>query len=135
VYDRLLPHLDLVLCDVKQMNPEKHKAYTGKDPARIHENIRRFCSKEESVEVIVRTPVIPGYTDDRESFRALADFLHRLDRIPAVQVLPYNPLAGAKHPRIGAVFELEDVREEQGVSPDELCAILKDRGIDAKVLR
>jgi pyruvate formate lyase activating enzyme len=134
VFERLLPDLDLVLYDSKQMDPVKHKEYTGQSNEKIHENLRRLCAAEQTVEVVVRTPVIPGYNDDRENFYALAAFLHTLDRLPRVEVLPYNPLAGSKHPRLGMTYEL-DTDESKGTAPDELCQILKDAGIEARVLR
>lgn len=132
VYERLLPYLDLILFDSKQMDPEKHRRYTGKSNEKIHENLRRLCGKEKTVEVIVRTPVIPGYNDEKENFQALAAFLNSLERIPRVELLPYNTLAGSKHPRLGLVYTPE-VDENAGVSPQELCLILQDAGIHAKI--
>lgn len=135
VYESFLPWLDMVLFDIKHMDPEKHKVLTGQDNIKIHGNLRQLTKADKKVEVIVRTPVIPGCNDDPESFAALADFLHSLDRMPTVNVLPYNPLAGSKHPRIGMEYGLEGTKEEDGVSPDTLCAQLCAAGIDAKVLR
>lgn len=133
VYERLLPDLDLVLIDSKQMDSERHQRYTGQPNTKILENIRSFCKAEQSVEVIVRTPVIPGYNDEPENFEKLAGFLLSLERIPKVEVLPYNPLAGSKHPRLGMVYTPE-VDEKNGNSPDLLCNILQERGISARVI-
>ena len=135
VYEAIIPWLDLVLFDIKQMNPEKHLAYTSRDNQKIHENLIRFCRADCPTRVIVRTPVIPGFTDDPESFSRLAAFLHTLERTPEVHVLPYNPLAGSKHPRLGMNYALEDTKESDGISPDTLCALLKEKGIQAKVIR
>lgn len=135
VYRQLMPWLDLVLFDIKQMNPEKHLAYTGRDNQKIHDNLRLFCRTDCPTRVIVRTPVIPGYTDDPESFSALADFLHTMERTPEVNVLPYNPLAGSKHPRLGMEYALDETKESDGVSPDTLCELLIEKGIHAKVIR
>jgi len=134
VYERFLPDLDMVLYDSKQMDSDRHKAYTGQPNTKIHENLRKFCAADKTVEVIVRTPVIPGYNDDRENFEKLAAFLLTMERVPAVQVLPYNPLAGSKHPRLGMVYTPE-VDEKAGNSPELLCGILQEHGISAKVVR
>ena len=132
VYERFLPYLDLVLFDSKQMNAELHQKYTGQSNKKIHENLRNFCGADKNVEVIVRTPVIPGYNDDRENFAALAEFLKSMERVPKVELLPYNTLAGSKHPRLGMVYELE-VDEKGGTAPAKLCRILLESGIDAIV--
>ena len=134
VLEKLLPDLDMILFDIKQMDTEKHRAYIGQGNELIHENLRRLCAKEQTVEIVVRTPVIPGYNDQEENFLALAAFLHTLERLPRVEVLPYNPLAGSKHPRIGAHYTL-DTDESKGVSPNVLCSILNEKGINARVLR
>jgi len=135
VYESFLPYLDMVLFDIKHMDPQKHKELTGQDNLKIHSNLRQLTADDKTVEVIVRTPVIPGCNDDPSSFEALAAFLHSLDRTPTVNVLPYNPLAGSKHPRLGMEYSLEGTQEADGVSPDTLCAQLCAAGIEAKVLR
>ena len=135
VYEKMLPWLDLILFDIKQMDAQKHLEYTQRDNTRIHKNLQNLCRIDCTVKVTVRTPVIPGYTDDPESFQKLAQFLHTLDRVPDVNVLPYNPLAGSKHPRLGMEYTLDGIQEANGISPDALCQILTDNGITAKVLR
>jgi len=133
VFERFLPYLDMVLYDSKQMDPQKHKEYIGQSNELIHENLRRFCQADKTVEVVVRTPVIPGYNDDAENFKKLADFLLTMERIPRVEVLPYNPLAGSKHPRLGIEY-IPQVDEKNGTKPEILCQILTDKGIRAKVM-
>lgn len=134
VWEKLLPNLDLVLYDCKQTDDKRHRTYTGQSNEKILENLRRLCSAKQSVSVIVRTPIIPVYNDDAQNFHRLAAFLHTLDRVPAVELLPYNPMAGAKHPRIGERYAL-DTDESKGNAPEELCRILLDAGIHARVLR
>lgn len=134
VYDSFLPWLDLVLFDIKQMDPEKHRLLTGHSNNLIHENLRKFCSAGCSADVIVRTPVIPGCNDDFENYHALAKFLQTFERCPRVELLPYNPLAGAKHPRIGKQYALK-IEESDGLAPELLCNLLIEQGIEAKVLR
>ena len=133
VYESFLPYLDMVLFDIKQMDTQKHKEYTGKGNELIHGNLRSFC-KQDKTEVIVRLPVIPGYNNETENFITLSKFLKTLDKIPKVEILPYNPLAGAKHPRIGENYGLE-IDEKAGNSPEEIAEILTGNGISAKVVR
>lgn len=135
VFKLLLPSLNLVLFDIKQMNPEKHKRCTGVDNRLILDNLKRLCKADQTVEVIVRTPVIPRFNDDIENYVMLSAFLQTFERKPRVELLPYNSLAGSKYPRLGIKFELGDTTESSGTSPDVLKDILVRNGINAKVLR
>ena len=133
-FERLLPHLDMVLYDVKQMDAEKHRAYTGVDNTLILDNLRRLCSRDVRAEIVVRTPVIPGYNDQPENFAALADFLRGLERTPRVELLPYNELAGSKYPRLGMTYTPGEMKGEDGTPPEALCAILQSAGLAARVM-
>lgn len=135
VFQRLLPHLNMVLYDVKQMDGALHRAYTGVDNGLILENLKKLCAKEQRVEVVVRMPVIPGYSDQREHFRALSRFLTGMERVPRVEVLPYNPLAESKYPRLGMAYQPGRLDETDGNSPEALCSLLEEAGIEARVVR
>lgn len=131
----LLPHLDLVLFDVKQMDSALHQAFTGVGNETILENLRRLCAADIAAEVVVRVPVIPGYNDQPAHYEALAALLQTLPRIPRVELLPYNEMAGSKYPRLGMTYVPGDIREEDGQAPDQLCRLLTERGLQAQVLR
>lgn len=132
-FEMLLPHLDMVLYDVKQMDSVLHKEYTGVGNERILDNLCRLC--ESGMEVVVRTPVIPGYNDQRENFAAIAVFLGCMPRPPRVELLPYNELAGSKYPRLGMTYAPGERTEADGNAPDDLCRILTDAGLAARVMR
>ena len=132
-FEKLLPHLDLVLYDIKQMDSARHKEYTGVGNERILDNLRRLCGS--GVEVVARTPVIPGYNDQRENFAAIAAFLGAMAHPPRVELLPYNELAGSKYPRLGMTYTPGEMTEADGNAPDDLCRMLTDAGINARVMR
>lgn len=134
-FDQLLPHLDLILFDLKQMDSSLHRRFTGVGNKLILQNLTQLCAREQTVQVVVRMPVIPGYTDQPGHFSAAADFLVRLPRVPRVEVLPYNPLAGSKYPRLGMTYSPGTLDESAGTPPDGLCALLTQRGLTAAVLR
>jgi pyruvate formate lyase activating enzyme len=77
--DELLPYTDLVLYDLKEINADKHKAFTGASNTRILENLillSRFM-KEHSLpgELWIRTPLIPGCTATPENLRGIGMFI------------------------------------------------------------
>lgn len=89
----LLPSLDLVLYDLKVMDPEQHKRFTAGDNVRIHETLRRLLACNVPVEV--RMPVVPGFNTDDSNIRATAAFLASLG-VDRLSLLPYNHLWEAK---------------------------------------
>ena len=94
----ILPWIDLVLFDLKLMDPVRHRALTEHDNVRIHENLRRVLASGVPVEV--RMPVVPGRNTDEDNVSATARFLAQLG-VPSLTLLPYNPLWEAKLPRLG----------------------------------
>lgn len=91
------PYTDLYLYDLKKMDPVLHQAYTGTDNRQILENLELLCGRGASI--IIRVPLIPGYTDSPEDIHQvgayLRDVLH--NRILRCELLPYNKLAGSKY--------------------------------------
>lgn len=89
---------DLVLIDLKHMDPETHRRYTGADNRLILENLRALSSVE--TEVWVRVPLIAGVNDDDANLEALGRFLTSLPRRHHVFLLPYHPTAEGKTTRL-----------------------------------
>ncbi len=107
VYERLLPYVSLVLFDLKVADRERHHAATGVYPDRIFENAAAIAAR--GVPMWVRTPVIPGYTDDEENIAALAAFI--AERLPTVErwdLLAYTNLGRPKYGRLDLPYPLGD---------------------------
>lgn len=106
-YEAVLPHVDLLLVDLKQMDPERHQQITGVKLEPLLENAARLGKAD--VPVWVRTPIIPGYTDTPENVRAVSRFI--ADHMPSVvryDLLAYNNLCAAQYERLGMPFPLKD---------------------------
>ena len=132
VYERLLPHLDLVLYDLKIMDGERHREVTGVDPDRILANA--VAIGERGVPMWVRTPVVPGYSDGEENIEALAAFIH--DRLPTVQrwdLLAYTKLGRPKYRRLDLPYALEDTEPPARHQMERLAAVAANGGVPAVV--
>ncbi len=106
-YERILPHVDLLLLDLKQMDPEAHRRMTGVPLEPILENARRFG--ETDVRIWVRTPIIPGHTDSRENVEAAARFIAaHMPNVERYDLLAFNNLCAAQYERLGIPFPLAD---------------------------
>lgn len=106
----LLPWLDLVLYDLKVMDPAAHARLTGHDNAHVHDNLRRLLARGAPVEV--RMPVVPGSNTDEDNVAATARLLAGLG-VGAITLLPYNHLWEAKLPRLGTA------RRPLGIRPPD----------------
>jgi pyruvate formate lyase activating enzyme len=106
-YERVLSWVKLVLIDLKIMDAGRHRKATGADNALILENARRMAAQGKPM--WVRTPVIPGYTDDLENIQAIGDFIRR--ELPTVErwdLLAYTNLGRPKYHRLDRVYALEE---------------------------
>ena len=93
-------HADLVMCDLKDADEERHLRLTGARIEIIRENIRRVSS-ELGKPVLLRTPIIPGVNADVETISQIAAFAATLPTLVAYELLPYHPLGVDKARALG----------------------------------
>jgi pyruvate formate lyase activating enzyme len=112
IYEKLLPYVDLILFDIKEINSKKHEEYTGVPNDLILENaiwISKYV-KEHEKELWIRTPVIPNYTATEENINGIAEFIiTKLHNIPERwDLLSFNNLCSAKYERLDMEWSLKD---------------------------
>ena len=93
--EKLLTLTDEFLCDVKHMNPEIFARQTGGDLNLILENLKRLS--RTGTPIRARIPVIEGFNHNRETIRAILNFISRLDSVYAVDFMAYHPLGAGKY--------------------------------------
>ena len=109
-WDRLrevLSVTDLVMMDVKTMDPEIHRQATGVTNERILANARRIS--EHGTPLILRTPIVPGVNDSDEAIAAVARFASDLKSIVKYELLRFHMMAGAKYAAIGLECRAADL--------------------------
>jgi pyruvate formate lyase activating enzyme len=139
---RLLPYTDLVLFDLKLMDPSLHRKFTGSDNKRILKNlsfIRDYnLSHSRSIEIWIRTPIIPGVTDSDDNLNAIGRFVAGTlqESLSRWELCAFNNLCRDQYHRLGKVWafaktplitsdELEhcvDISKSTGVRPDLIFA-------------
>ena len=103
----LLGYTDLVMLDIKHIDPTHHKELTGQDNAGILAFARLLS--EKNIPVWVRHVVVPGITDDPVYLRKLGNFLGTLSSVKALDVLPYHTMGKSKYGEMGIPYPLEGV--------------------------
>jgi len=107
---QVLPFTDLIMYDLKLIDPAAHESYTGSPNHVILENFARL-SREAMSKLKPRIPLIPGITATRENLLGLARLLRNLGH-EGCELLPYNPAGIAKrgaldlpiHPQLTETF-------------------------------
>lgn len=128
--DEFAETCDLIFADVKLIDPARHRAATGADNALILENIRRL--NKRGANLVLRVPLIPGFTADRANIEAIADFAASLDGDVPVELLNFNPMCRDKYESMRLNYPLaRDERELPQEDVDSLKAILTSRGVRA----
>lgn len=104
VFERVLPYTDTFLYDLKLMEEEKHREYTGWDNRQILENLKRLSGK--GARIWIRIPVIGGVNDGETQIGRMADFL-REEQIHAGQVnlIPYHKTGSGKYRQLGRDYQ------------------------------
>jgi pyruvate formate lyase activating enzyme len=129
--EKILEDVDLVLYDLKHMDPVSHEKMTGAPNWLILSNLRRITQLDKRV--VVRVPVIPGFNDSRDDFRVTGKFLGGLGGVEAVELLPYHNLGAPKYAALGREYSLPHL---QPPSPDrlaELGSLLEARGLNVVI--
>lgn len=101
----LMEVTDLLLVDVKQMNPERHKALTGVRQDNTLDMLR--CLDALRKPVWIRHVLVPGQTDFDGDLHALRGFLDTLSNVERVEVLPYHTMGVFKWEKLGIHYPLE----------------------------
>ena len=134
--DEILPYTDLIISDIKSMDTEIHKQYTGVENERILENLQYLAKKNR--ELILRIPVIPDVNDTKENIKDTADFiLYQLGgKIKTLQLLSFMRLGEEKYESLGIPYPMEKVTVDRKSSQKKVEGIadyFNSRGIHCLV--
>lgn len=113
--DKLMGLVDLVLLDLKHVDPKKHQELV-KAPNKEILNFARYLS-DRKIDVWIRHVVVPGHTDDPREWYKMGYFLAELRNIKALDVLPYHMMGVPKYKELDIVYPLEGIPE----APKELA--------------
>ncbi|MBQ8233234.1 MAG: glycyl-radical enzyme activating protein [Lachnospiraceae bacterium] len=108
VIESILPYLDQYLMDIKHINPEKHKEFTGRSNELMLENARKVAASGMT-ELSIRVPVIPTFNDTPEEIRDIAWFADKLPGVKRIHLLPYHRLGQDKYEDLGREYLMKDI--------------------------
>jgi len=124
-FSRILEYVDLVLYDIKHMDPLKHKEYTGLSNRLILSNLRRL--DKLGIPIEIRMPMIPGLNDSEGNLSATCEFLSGMENVERIKLLPYHRLGEGKYERLDMEYKLKDLEPPNKAQIGELAEFMKSR--------
>ena len=104
----LMQYTDLILLDIKHIDPEGHLELTGQPNDNILAMARELSDMGKPV--WIRHVLVPERNDKDEYLHRLADFIHTLKNVERVEVLPYHTLGVFKWEKLGISYPLEGIK-------------------------
>lgn len=122
-----LPYTNTYLYDVKCLDGEKHRSFTGHDNRLILENLEKLA--ESGANLWIRVPVIPDFNDSAGEMTAIADLVHNTPGVSRVTLMPYHTLGKSKYATLGMIpgYETEKTIPQSKLS--EFKSIFREAGL------
>ena len=99
---KIIDYVGLFLYDLKLINNELHKKYTGVSNKIILQNLLILANKYK--DIIIRIPIIQGITDTNENLEEIIEYLSDLPMIKEINFLPYHNIAKEKYKRLNMEY-------------------------------
>jgi pyruvate formate lyase activating enzyme len=125
----LLPFVDLVLFDLKHLDPVEHKKTTGVDNKIILENLRKIS---KMTPVWLRIPLIAGFNDSEAQIKK-ATLLGKEIGVQKISLLPYHEGGKSKSEQLGRIYPLPEARAPEEEHLDHLKKIIEKDGLKATI--
>lgn len=127
----ILPTIDYFLLDIKHMDGEKHKRFTGQDNKIILENAKLIASS--SAQLMIRVPVIVGFNDSLEEIREIAKFASTLPGVKKLFLLPYHAMGQDKYVGLGRPYLLEGLVPPTEAHMQKLVKVVSECGLEVQI--
>ena len=119
-FEKVLPYTDLFLYDIKLLDPEKHRQYTGVSNRLILENLKKLFSA--GAKLWIRIPVIGGVNDSPLEITEILEFLSQCGKPEKLELLPYHAMGEHKYGALGKAAKTFPVPTQQTMA--ELTRLL-----------
>lgn len=122
-FSELMKHTDLLLLDLKHIDPDMHRKLTTQPNDNILDLFHYL--NEIHKPIWVRHVLVPGYTDDDAYLEKTHAFLDQFDNIQRIDVLPYHTMGTFKWKNLGIPYRLEGVQPPTEERVEKAKQILK----------
>jgi pyruvate formate lyase activating enzyme len=130
-FEKILEFSDLVLFDLKHMDPEEHKRACGQSNELVLSNLD--LAIKSGVKIIIRIPLIPDYNTSDEALAAIAEAVKEKCGDDEVNIMPYHSYGSNKYRMIGKVYPLEDLRSLMHQEKSRAKEVFESYGLKCEV--
>jgi len=136
----LLPYTDLLLFDLKEIDPKKHERFTGIRNDRILKNLTRVRDFMESSghpkELWIRTPIIPDATVTDENIRGIGKFIatNLCGLVKRWELCAFNNLCKDKYSRLDLTWAYKDCELFSRLQMGKMAAVARNSGVDPAIV-
>ena len=128
VYLNVMRHMDFAFNDLKSMDAEKHREYTGMGNEQVLQNIRALASSSCATRLILRTPVIRGFNDTDEDFDKIGAFMREVG-LNELNILPFHRLGVSKWEELSMTYAFADDKPTPPERLERLRKVVQGHGI------
>ncbi|BBO88133.1 glycyl-radical enzyme activating protein [Desulfosarcina ovata subsp. ovata] len=134
-FERVLIHTDMVLFDLKCMDPKTHLKVTAVSNKIILQNLHKIKEIFGSTKrVRLRLPIIPGVNDDADFFESVANLARDLeDTVEGIDVLPFHNWAEGKYEQLDRIYTFAGTNSMLNEDVSNFASILKNYGFEVTV--
>jgi pyruvate formate lyase activating enzyme len=142
--EALLPFSDLIMMDLKHIDPVRHKEATRQSNERILDNARRLAVTDKPI--VFRTPIVPTVNDSAAEIEAIASFIHALlelrkknghadgkESTITYEILPFHKLASGKYLSLGLEYKAAAIDPPSKEKLTELAEAARRKGVEIRV--
>ena len=119
--ETVIAHCDMVLLDIKHIDPAKFEELTGREQGTLRLLIDAINRQEKPV--WIRQVIVPGFNDDEEYIHRLNEFLLRIKHIKKIELLGYHNMAEPKYDKLGIKYRLKGVKPMDSKSLEKLSKL------------
>jgi pyruvate formate lyase activating enzyme len=124
--EKVFPYIDLALMDIKNINSDIHKEYTGISNEIILENVKQVS---KITKMVVRVPVIPNFNSSEQSILETCKFVKTLNNVDTVHLLPYHTYGENKYDLLGRDYLMKESKSVNSDEIENLKKIVESQGI------
>jgi len=129
-YERIYKYTDLFLYDIKIIDEEKHKMFTGVSNSIILDNLRKLSKIHNNINI--RLPIIEGVNADDEHINALINLIRGLG-IKDINLLPYHDISRHKYKKLDMEYDGQEMSVPTSEKMENFKLRLEDEGYTVKI--
>ena len=132
VIKNIISYTDLVMFDIKHIDPDIHKKVTGASNELILKNAEKLLF-EENIPIIVRTPIVPTVNDDEKIIQRIAEFIKGSKNLIYYELLPFHKLGESKYKSLGLEYRAKSLKPPSKEKMTKLLEAARNAGINVKM--